>query len=249
VLRSKNAELRTASDQLVALLNVKAGDAYRIGGEANKRAGELEKEAAKLREANEKAEAKLEGEKQKRLELAASLLPRELRDEVGTVKALSALPPVKVRFEYREEEELRQIAEEIHAVVAASKWKAWRKKGNEWRIREGITVSPGVRPPENGDWSLWPEQEKSTWEACEGIVKALSDKGPGGLDVEIGNSALDLSPGTILISIGTKPNHAVEDAIRELAKPPGAQHPTGPRGTRLGIPDEEPAKPYPIQLK
>lgn len=244
------SDMRNATGSLVAIVNQKAV-------EAGERASQNEMEAAQLRkdaEAEKKARLadakKLEGEKQKRLELAASLLPRELRDEVGLVKALSALPPVKVRFEYREEEELVQIAEQIHAVVAASKWKAWRKRGNEWMIREGITVSPGNEALVGNDdhaWKLWMEEEESTRTACEGVVRALGGP-PGGLDVWVGNSAYDLPPGTILISIGTKPNHAAEEAIRELSRPLGAQPPAGPRGTRLGIPDSEPAKPISIKL-
>ena len=47
-LRSKSAELRSKSDQFVALLNTEAGDAIREAGEANERASENELERVKL---------------------------------------------------------------------------------------------------------------------------------------------------------------------------------------------------------
>jgi hypothetical protein len=77
-LRSKNADLRSKSDQLVARLYGEVQSAKQAAGEANKRAGTLEKDAAALKQQNLAAQSRIEGLRTNNSELLASISPRDL---------------------------------------------------------------------------------------------------------------------------------------------------------------------------
>jgi hypothetical protein len=200
-----------------------------------------------LRKANNDAAIALEQEKQKRLELAASLLDREFNDQSGAIAKLSRFAPISVVFEYLPEREPTRLAEEINAVVSTAHWQSWGRHGNEWSIRDGVTISQGVTrppPPSNPDerqrWvSLMQGQMAVTKDAADALREILQTDD---IDAELGSGGYDLPIDTLLIRVGEKPNHVLENSIKELG---GRKQPTPlgrvtMSGNRQSIPDGPP---------
>jgi hypothetical protein len=277
--------LQTTADLEIADLTKKAGDAIRDAASANERASKNEREAAQLRsdaegektarqslqgeitkangrveqlrKANNEAAANLEQEKQKRLELAASLLDREFNDQSGAIGKLSRFGPISVVFEYLPEKEPTKMAEQINSVVNAVGWPSGARHGNEWSIRDGVTISLGFGTPPSptssgppADWRRWGDlvsgQEEETRNAAEVLREQLQ---ADGIDARIG-APNELPIDTLVIQVGEKPNHALENAIRELGGRKQAT-PLGPgrifiSGGRLSIRDGIPPSRYPV---
>jgi len=242
-LRTDGEQLRSASDQLLALATQEAGgaktsaeraslaassagdSAKEVGRQAHELQNEVieaNKRIEQLRKDNNEAEAKLEAEKVKRLELAASLLPRDFRDQSGAIAKLSGFPPVLVFFEYLDEREVTSIGEQINFVAVGLHWKSSRFRKHGRPPEDGIKISAGTGSlPRLLSDPTGIEQQKqldTTVGLCRVLAKVLQDSG---LDAEFAYPSSNVPIGTILISIGPKPNHAVEEAIRELGKPPG----------------------------
>ena len=226
-------DMRDATFALVAIANGKAEAAGERASNANERASNANERVTKangrienLRKANNEAAAKLEEEKRKRLELAASLLPRDFWDQSGAIATLSAFPPpASVVFEYLDEQEVIGMAEQINFVAIMLHWKTGRSPGHKMLIKkDGITILPArhfptLSPDRNvgiKQLEQWERERSATTALCEAFKKALQDSG---LDAEVEEGTGTLPAGTILVSVGSKPNHAVEEAIKELAKP------------------------------
>jgi hypothetical protein len=210
-LRTKNAELRRKSEQLLEI-------------------------AAK----------ELEGEKVKRLELAGSLLDRELRDQKEAIAQLSTLPRVRVLFEFSDDEEVVSTAEQINFVFSQLGWKASRRRGQEKLISKGVSVSPGMQrpgPPSSSERTEeWMEQISATRKICGTVARVLHDS--GGIEADLGANGYGIPPDTIVVSVGRKPNPVLEEAIKELAQgsPPSKIPSRVMRGNRVPIPEAEPNK-------
>jgi hypothetical protein len=239
MLRSKNTELRSKTGQLIALLNQ---ETEQLRKDANAEATKIEQ----LRKANNEAAANLEEEKRKRFELAASLLPRVFRDQSGAIAQLSTLPRVSVAFEFLDEREIKATAEQINFVTTNLYWNGWRRRGHEIFVDEGVAVSPGAKRPTPltgpAPTIEWLTQLQRTEAVCDEVVRALQTSG---IEAKIGNSGGGLPPGTIVISVGPKPNAVLEDTIKELAEPPPTPLQQGRfshsmRGNRQSIPEAPP---------
>jgi hypothetical protein len=264
-LRAQSRLLRSKSDQLLALVTQETSDAN-VRAAANEReAAQLRKDAEreqlarvqlkakvtddsnrveKLRQENNEAAAKLEAEKAKRLELATSLLPREFMKQDEPIEKLQSFPRMKVVFELIDEREPISIAEQINFVIVGANWKSWRRRGNEPLIEDGIEISPGTKFPSPSSDSesvmryleLREQQSANAEKAIALLRNALF---ASGIESEIKNNGYDFPTDTLLIRIGPKPNHALENAIRELA---GSSRTPTVHGAlnmnRAGIPDD-----------
>jgi hypothetical protein len=193
-------------------------------------------EAAKQRA----AERSLESEKRKRVELAASLLPRDFWNQSGAISKLAGLPVMKVVFEFTDEGEPRRTAEQINNVLNFVHWTAVRRCTTE-SIDDGVTIwPPGLRPEEAR--IIVPLLQQAT-DIADALRDALNDSGiesrvrPTG---PVENIPLD----TLIVRIGAKPNREAEGALKELGPPPKAT-PLGGitmSNNRLGISwEKEPA--------
>jgi hypothetical protein len=220
-----------------------AGDASKRAEKASEQAGKattkaaiLEKEAAVLRsqaaeltKANLATESRLTEANQKRVELAASLLPRDFFDQSGAIAKLIPFPPMTVVFEFTNEHEPTAMAEQINFVLKTLHWRAFRKSVDEGLIGDGISISVGLEPPssfppgtpkEERFKSVKPEyrQKRLIGEmAAEALREGIKQCG---IDAEIGNDAYGLPPNTLLVEVGPKPNHALETALKELGPRP-----------------------------
>jgi len=274
-----DATLQKIDNESLARINLEAGEANERAGNAIERAAQLgiNLEAERQKTARDEAAilateknladelgaqkqtasdaaAQLEVERKKRVDLAASLLPRHFADQSGVVTRLRAFAPMHVIFEFVSEREPRAIAEEINFVIGVNRWPAAyrRKVSSEDLIQDGVTISPGrkFRPPPRSVTFVQPDlavqqyiesfrnQQSNGTAVAETIRDGLHKSG---IDAEIGISG-DLDPDVLLIQVGVKPNHALEATLQELG-PPVKDTPlggTGPRmsGNRASIPDE-----------
>ena len=228
--------IRAGNDTLSLLLSKEASDANQKAGEANERASKNAWEAAQLRqdvETEKRARLtdaqKLEAEKVKRLELAASLLPRELDDQSGVIAKLKSSRPMTVVFEYIDEREPTRMAKQIAFVFWVMGWKFGRKRVDESRIRDGISISAGDRtdfvpnPPDNSPLEKWLFLQRQTLQheqlkAGETTEKALQEAlASNGIDATLRWDDKYAFPlGTLLIKIGLKPNPTLESTLNEL---------------------------------
>jgi hypothetical protein len=231
--------------------------ANKEAGKANVLAQTTAVQAAELRRANlatesrlAEANQKIEYERTKRVELAASLLPRDFFDQSGAIARLTSFPPMSVVFEFINEREPRAMAEQINFVFKTLHWTTSRKLINEMFIKEGISISVGAdvksflplgSPQENklALLEVYMQKrsigERTAQALCDGIKHC-------GIDAEIGNDAVRFPPTTLLIVVGAKPNHALETTLKELGPPPS---PTPFRGGMAGanreaIPEQKP---------
>ena len=194
----------------------------------------------------------MEAEMRKPLALAASMLPRYFRDQSGAIKKLSGSPSVPVVFEYLDEREVTSIVEQINFVAFELGWKSSRLRKHERFIEDGIKISPGEGlparlPSDTNGMEQVRERDRElavTMPLCKALTQALQDSG---LDAELRPAPFSLPPNTILIMVGPRPNHTVEEAIKELATPPSPTPFNGLKmeGNRMPIPEAapEPKKP------
>jgi len=230
------------------------GKAEEVGREADllrRQAGELAQENSAMESRLIKADQDLEEERKKRVELAASLLPRVFSDQSGAIARLAPFPPMSAVFEFIDEHEPRAIAEQINFVLKNLRWPTSRKLANEAFIKEGITISvgqdmrsmipPGTPPGKQSEYFRIFIGEESVGEA---VARALQESIKRcGIDAEIGAGA-PLPPTTLLIEVGVKPNHALEATLKELGPAPSPT-PLGSIGikmwgNRTPIPEENP---------
>jgi hypothetical protein len=246
-LRSKTSELRAKSDQLLSLITLEAGSAAtsaknaqgsadKIGAQATGLRVQAEHLATELTTQQERADdaaRSLEEEERKRLDLAISLLPRNFWDQSGALNKLSRVKPVPVVFEYVDEREPREMAEQIAFVLNALHWQ-YRKlpKGRYDSIREGITIDAGIKISRDNTFVSFGQRE-DTEKTGEAISSVLNSSG---IEAGIGSisSAVGLPPTELIISVGRKPNRVLEQSLKELGGVPTATPLGGPNGNTLG---------------
>jgi len=174
-----------------------------------------------------RAAANLEAEKKKRVELAASLSPRDFFDQSGAIAKLSGLPPMNVIFEYPDEREPRNIAQEINFVFDVLHWNAFRRRVPEEWISEGIHVLVGRRPVPSSILELHPEPFAEQMAKGQIAAKALCDglrqsdidveTEPLGLGEVLGLMATeDVAADTLVVMVGLKRNRVLEETLKEL---------------------------------
>ena len=262
--------IRKGDDALFLLLSKEAGDAQksahgaaadastakedaRISGiaadKAQQKADAVAKQADDLLNKYVEAAANLEKEKVKRLELAASLLPRRFWDQSGAIGKLREFPPVSLIFEFPDEEETKSTAEQINFVASNLHWQTCRRRGYTMPLREGIEILPArfrmANPTDRNAWEAWGRWDSTATALCGALEKALQGSG---IDAECEIGTHQLPPNTVLVRVGPKTNHVLEEAIKELARP---STPTEIQqgnirerlgGNRMPIPEAEPSK-------
>lgn len=221
--------------------------------EAKRQAEELKKQNLQTQSDLLTANQNLEGEKRKRVELAASMLDRDFFDQSGAAARLALFPPMSVIFEYIDEHEPKKMAEEINFVFESLlHWNTWRRPVNEETIKDGISISVGWEPAssfplgtplEERFKAVKPEYRQKI-SIGERVAEALRDGIKHcGIDAESGGlDAYDLPPTTLLIKVGRKPNHALEETLRELGPHPNPAVVGGRMigGCRDPIPQQKP---------
>jgi hypothetical protein len=248
---------------LLTAAQAKAGNAANSAEAAGGAAKQVIKDEAKISSDLDKegtrertAEQDLEVEKKKRLDLAASLLPRRICEQNGPARAVSQFPKRKVLFEYVNEREARRLAQEIAWVFRFAGYQnIARRRVNEDLIDDGVYIIHGWLPLQLSADLDTKDRQKLTDEfnartsteskvanalrdalmACE--IEASSEKDTFG-DMDPSNDGI--SEDTLIIRIGSKPNRALEATIRELGPlhlsiPPGSDVAIG---NRVMIPDE-----------
>src|ERR1700733_699793 len=171
-----------------------------------------------------KSAADLEIEKKKRLELAASLLPREFFDQSGAISILASFPQMHVVFKFPDEREPRRIAEQINFALGAVGWNTWRRRGDEDMLRDGIFILVGAHPVVASVVDKQTDEEFRKQEAigkwAEDALRQVVER--CGSNVEATKMDPEFPPNTLVIEVGPKPNHALENALEELGPPPTA---------------------------
>ncbi len=191
----------------------------------NRNLDEASRRIKKLQDANIAAQTDLENEKKKRLQLAASLLPRYFFDQSGAIAALRKFsPPSLIIFEYLEEHEVRDTAQQINAVFNTLKWEAWRCHEGEDSIKDGVWISfsSSRKHAPDMDSAAFLREIESQRELANSLKQSLIASGIEA-ETEMSIEAEQFSLGTLVIRVGPKPNREVEIALRELGgypKPP-----------------------------
>lgn len=257
-LRTKNSEMRSDSDQLLALVTEVAGDANTSAQkagvaasgatcdanlakasslEAKQHATEIGNELEKETEREQAAERQLEGERIKRLRLAVSLRDRELYDQSGIITQLSSLPPHRVIFVYLNESEPRQFAEQIAVVFSVLKWPfVGRPISDDSAFFPGVSITSGYRLPRSGssaDIMREMQEQEAGITLAETLQKVFADAHVDLAANQFTGGFRNESPSTILIGIGPKPNTELEEALRELGEPEAAPL-GGAKGLKMG---------------
>ncbi len=233
--KAKDAQLvaSMAKDKLesdVKIAGVKAESDQKIAA-ANRRSDEISatsnRQAAELNRQNLATDAKLEEEKTKRLNLAASLLERTFADQSGAIARLTGIPPMEAVFEFPDEREPRKMAEQINFVLTNLHWTtSRRRRDNESTIPDGVTISLGMvgNVEEFLPKGATIDERRKLVPRILGIPKELRDVLRGsGIGAETGplmRAREDLPPSTVLIRVGPKPNPLVEETLRELGPQP-----------------------------
>ncbi len=152
--------LQTFNEILLTDATKEAGDAKTsaegaalAASRANTSAKEIASDLAKQVKREKEAERQLEGEKKKRLELAASLLPRDLCDQASAKTAVFRFPPRKVIFEFVNEKEPRHLAEQIAwlfiSLRGRESWTVWHRHVSDDTIADGVYIMSGSAAPEH----------------------------------------------------------------------------------------------------
>jgi hypothetical protein len=193
-------------------------------GNGQKKADAVAKQADDLLRKYVEAAQKLEDEKRKRLALAASLLPRTFPDQSGAAAKLIKFPaPNSVLLKYRDDEDSTSMAEQINAVtLGILRWNSCRLRESEAGIATGVTCRPALAHPLGSppytpdDWRKAQEQKVAANNLCSAVVNVLQGSG---VDAKVGFTTSRIPPRSIEIDVGSKPNRAAEETIRELATP------------------------------
>ena len=186
----------------------------KLSADLAKEIADAQTRAEKLREQNLAVEKDLESEKGKRVKLAASLLPRDFFDQSGALAALKSIQPMPVVFTYVNENEPRHMAEQIAWVFWQLGWPFSRTLATEEFIRPGITVGTGFAPGLRGTVS----SNRSLSEQHALVRKVVGVITNSGIEAEAGfpEGGFTESDGTLVISVGTKPNQEMEEALQSL---------------------------------
>jgi hypothetical protein len=242
-LGSKDVEIQAAK-ATASGANERAGQANEEAGKANERAARLEAESVRLRESNLAAEKSLEDEKQKRIELAVNLLPRDFRDQSPAIESMNPFAGTIAVVEYLNEQECLDMAEQINFVLTQAQWRTSGIPVMASSVREGIVISVGRKPlpPRPADLTTSPIAARefegkinAIMEArgrSEAIAKILAQSlMDSGIDANLGivPGARTLPPTALVISIGRRPNAALEKALLELGPQPSPKTVRGQR--------------------
>jgi hypothetical protein len=251
-LRSKTSELRAKSDQLLAVVTQVAGDASasaQTAGddaksatadaksatasslEAQAHATAIGDELTKEIEKEQAAEQRLEEEKIKRIELAVSLLPRTFRDQSGAIAQLKKLPTRTALIEYLDTPECLATAEQINFVLLQAGWPTTGVPVKTVWPGEGVGVSPGNSRASTPDA---PNDATGMFRVNETIGNVfVNELNKSGIEAKwlIGSRRHKLPFGVMYISVGFRPNVALEKALKEL----GPQEPATPLGENMTI--------------
>lgn len=203
-LRSKGAELRSKSDQLVALLNVEAGNAQQVAGKANERAGGLEKGAAQLRK-------EAEDERMARFELEASVAWRRLTNgQQSEIKAniwLFAGEHAGLWYDAGNAEAVL-FATDIEKALLAARWEAAPP-----RFFMGGPIAGGPLPT---GVTISATSDKRSRNASEALQKVLCSLG---FDAILEKNAIKNPSPQVSISVNPRPQGPQGEAkLRAEAK-------------------------------
>ncbi len=132
---------------------------------------------------------------------------------------------MSVIFEYVDEHEPKKMAEQINFIFESLlHWSTWRRLVNEETIEDGVSISVGMEPPSSFAPGTSPEERSKAVSPeylrkrsiGEMAAQALRDGIKHcGIDAESGGpGAYGLPPTTLLIKVGRKPNHALEETLK-----------------------------------
>ncbi len=229
--------------------NDRAKSAEKGAADANERAERLSLETEELRKTNLATEATIETERQKRVALAASLLPRDFFDQSVAINLLAKFPQMPVVLVYVDESEPRHAAEQIAFVFNMLRWPYSRLRVHETFINSGVTVGMGTKhsPEESAEFL---RKRTEGREVSAAIVAGLQNSS---IEAKEGFAAGDAEVpfNTLVVSVGLKPNREAEEALKELGNPrsrapltaglPGAGNFFG--SSRVSIPERAPNPP------
>lgn len=235
---------KAGSDAGIANARVRAasGSALQAQRHATEIGEELDKEMAR----EQVAEQQLETEKDKRLKLAASLLPRKMFDQSGPIDKLLSLPARRVVLIYADAQESRQFAEQIAFVFSQLKWPFAGHPVPEDDLEAGVAVTHGDRTSE--DNLMLKQQEWNDAEAfSENLRQVLKD---AHVDLSEHQRIWNLEGyplSTVIIGIGPKLDTELLESLNELGAPkptPLTRNHGRMWENRISIPLDTPASPY-----
>jgi hypothetical protein len=214
-----------------------AGEANQKAGQANERASVNEKETQKLRKQNLATDSALSKERITRLELEASLRPREIplvmyTDGTSNIDDLKQLAGVEVVLEYINDAEAGLVAGNIAFLLERAGLKIVRAGPTARTLRPGVNVRASVvvpmvadafpptgkpmpgRPEEEEEVSpeamkLKPGQGPQSRLYCDVIASFFMDNGWYTLQIITG--VRRVGPDQVLIEVGFKPSPYFHD--------------------------------------
>ncbi len=196
-LRSKGAELRAKSDQLIALLHVEAENAQQAAGEANERAGGLEKEA--------------EAERMARVELEGAVAWRRLTDEQQSALSASLwlfAGETAALWYDGGNSEAALFATDIEKALLAAKWKTFPPNFFMGGPIGGGALPTGVTISRTGDL-----RSRNASEALQKTLRSI------GFDAEIDKALIKNPSPQVSIFVNPRPQGPQGDAkLRDEAK-------------------------------
>jgi hypothetical protein len=246
-IKAAAAESQQESDEKIASLRrdtaslTKDADKFRSDiAQAQLATMEARRRQEELYRGNLEAFRNLETERQKRLSLASSLLPRDFRDQSTAVNSLQRFPKMMATIRYLDEREARMMAEQINFVLSFLHWQTTGVPAHDiddvdFR-NEGISITPGSAPfpetapkPESFTAKLLEINQRET----EGAALALRDALLNSAIEAVVHPADTKTPVyTLIIEVGSKPNRALEDTVKELG--PQQQPVRGALGSQIG---------------
>jgi hypothetical protein len=237
--------LQAFNGNLLEITRGQAGDAANSANRASGAAAQAVRDETKIAsdldiegKRERVAEQELETEKKTRLRLAASLLPRDF-EQTSVVDAVKTFPPRKVVFEFSDEKEARQLAEEIAYVFVIANargkpgWSFVRRQVEQDTIWEGVHImqgwAPQPKPPLTVPFNelrieteLFNSRQSTGKALAEALSNALTefeiDSAPTPDIFATSDPQNDgITADTLLIRIGPKPDRVLVETIRELA--------------------------------
>lgn len=223
-IKSQAASDKQESDQKIAGLNHQTAT---LQSETEKSRSATEE----LRKSNEEAAERLESEQKKRLQLAASLLPRECSNPLHIADALKGEVGFSARIEFLDESEPRDLAEQLNFIFRQAGWQDVRALPLHHSLFDGVAIGTGIvfppqfapgTPPQ--EVTKFFDQQRATKELAEKIAKLLTDSDVAAKSGPIGSN---VSVRTVVVQIGRKPNEELIKALEELGGKTPAPKPFG----------------------
>jgi hypothetical protein len=247
----KAKEAASVADERAANATKEAGRANEAASVLKERAARLERDAESERTQNLQTAKSLEDEKVKRLALAVGLLPRVISDSSGIRNRMRPFTGRTAVFEYLDEHEVIAMAEQINGCLFDLGWTIHRRRGREAGIPDGISIGFGSQPisiPAMATAEFRASvrtEENLSREAGRTLAEELIKQGIDVEPIRLGDRNLPTT--TLVIRVGSKPNKALEETLRELGPAPPATPITGTgvriSALRIAIPEEPPPPP------